>query len=374
MAAPVRDRLLSGACAPPRSTISPRDRHAVAALFLDCDLREVDVNVHPAKAEVRFRDGGLARGLLVGALRQTFAAALHRATRERRGRALAALRPAEWRSPANGELGLARSPAAPWRGRRFAEAAQAAFADVRAVWRRARIRARRLNADLVAPLGAARAQFHDTYIVAQTRDGVVIVDQHAAHERIVYERLKRQRERNGVARQILLSPLVIDLEPRAAAALAEKAAELEALGLVVEGFGPGAALLREAPAVIDGADLTALVRDLAEDLAAEDGALTLERKLDHRLATIACHHSVRAGRKLKPEEMNALLREMEATPGRASAITAARPMSNSSSPTSSACSGEGKSAHPLVSSPRMRGSSVGRERCGATAGSPLALG
>ena len=156
---------------------------------------------------------------------------------------------------------------------------------------------------------------HDTFIVSQTLDGVVIVDQHAAHERIVYEKLKRQRAQNGIARQILLSPLVVDLEPRAAAALADRVAELEALGLVVEPFGPGAILLREAPALLDGADMAALVRDLAEDLAAEDGAETLERKLDHRLATIACHHSVRAGRQLKPEEMNALLREMEATPG-----------------------------------------------------------
>jgi DNA mismatch repair protein MutL len=156
---------------------------------------------------------------------------------------------------------------------------------------------------------------HDAYILAQTEDGVVIVDQHAAHERIVYEKLKRQREESGIARQILLAPLVVDLEPPAAAALADHAAELEKLGLVVEGFGPGAALLREAPALLAGADLGALVRDLAEDLAAEDGAMSLERRLDHRLATIACHHSVRSGRRLKPEEMNALLREMEATPG-----------------------------------------------------------
>jgi DNA mismatch repair protein MutL len=247
-------------------------------------------------------------------LRQTFAAALHRATASGGVETLAALRPGQWGAPAPQNWDWRASPAAPFAGA-FAEPVQAAFAafapsaDARAGTGPG------TSADLAAPLGAARAQVHDTYIVAQTRDGVVIVDQHAAHERIVYEKLKRQRERNGVARQILLSPLVVDLEPRAAAALAEKAGELEALGVVVESFGPGAALLREAPALIDGADLTALVRDLAEDLAAEDGALTLERKLDHRLATIACHHSVRAGRKLKPEEMNALLREMEATPG-----------------------------------------------------------
>ena len=168
---------------------------------------------------------------------------------------------------------------------------------------------------MAAPLGAARAQVHETYVIAQTRDGVVIVDQHAAHERIVYEKLKRQRAASGVERQILLSPLVVELDPYAAAALLEHARELQALGLVVEGFGPGAVLLREAPALIAKGDMAGLLRDLAEDLAAEDGAETLERRLDHRLATIACHHSVRSGRALRPEEMNALLREMEATPG-----------------------------------------------------------
>ena len=156
---------------------------------------------------------------------------------------------------------------------------------------------------------------HETYVIAQTRDGVVIVDQHAAHERIVYEKLKRQRAASGVERQILLSPLVVELDPYAAAALLERAEELQALGLVVEGFGPGAVLLREAPALIAKGDMAGLLRDLAEDLAAEDGAETLERRLDQRLATIACHHSVRSGRALRPEEMNALLREMEATPG-----------------------------------------------------------
>jgi DNA mismatch repair protein MutL len=317
----VRDRLLSGALRAAALDFIPRDRHAVAALFVDCAPGEVDVNVHPAKAEVRFRDGGLIRALLIGAVRQAFAAAGHRATASGGVDTLAAMRTPDTRAPppANWSPGLTRgwrdSPAAPWAGAtRFAESDQASFADF-APAADARASAAPTAADLAAPLGAARAQIHDTFIVAQTLDGVVIVDQHAAHERIVYEKLKRQREQNGVARQLLLSPLVVDLEPRAAAAIADKAAELEALGLVVEPFGPGAALLREAPALLDGADLAALVRDLAEDLAAEDGAETLERKLDHRLATIACHHSVRAGRKLKPEEMNALLREMEATPG-----------------------------------------------------------
>ena len=154
--------------------------------------------------------------------------------------------------------------------------------------------------EIDAPLGAARAQLHGNYIVAQTRDGVVIVDSHAAHERIVYERLKRQREDAGVERQMLLTPLVVDLDPAAVAALAEAAETLARLGLVVEPFGPGAALIREVPALLVGADFAALVRDLADTLRAEDGAEALERRLDHKLATIACHHSVRSGRCCAP--------------------------------------------------------------------------
>jgi DNA mismatch repair protein MutL len=310
-----RDRLLSGALRAAALDFIPRDRHCVAALFVDCAPSEVDVNVHPAKAEVRFRDGGLIRALLIGAVRQAFTAAGHRASASGGVDTLAAMRAPDYRAPPPANWEWRASPAAPWAGAtRFAEPAQAAFAEF-APSADARAAAPPSAADLAAPLGAARAQVHDAFIVSQTLDGVVIVDQHAAHERIVYEKLKRQREQNGIARQILLTPLVVELEPRAAAALADRAGELEALGLVVEPFGPGAALLREAPALLDGADMAALVRDLAEDLAAEDGAQTLERKLDHRLATIACHHSVRAGRPLKPEEMNALLREMEATPG-----------------------------------------------------------
>ena len=156
---------------------------------------------------------------------------------------------------------------------------------------------------------------HENYIIAQTKDGVVIVDQHAAHERIVYEKLKRERDEGAIARQTLLTPLIVDLDPDAAALIEAHAAELAGLGLIVEGFGPGALMVREAPAAIAQGDLAALVRDLAADLVAEDGAQTLARRLDQRLATFACHHSVRSGRQLKPEEMNALLRQMEATPG-----------------------------------------------------------
>ena len=167
----------------------------------------------------------------------------------------------------------------------------------------------------MAPLGAARAQVHGNYIIAQTADGLVIVDQHAAHERIVYEKLKREREGGAIERQTLLTPLVVDLDPDAAALIDAHAEELAGLGLIVEGFGPGAVMVREAPSAIAQGDLAGLVRDLAADLAADDGAQSLARRLDRWLATFACRHSVRSGRTLKPEEMNALLREMESTPG-----------------------------------------------------------
>jgi DNA mismatch repair protein MutL len=311
----VRDKLLAGALRAAYLDYLPRDRHAVVALFLECEPRDVDVNVHPAKAEVRFRDSGLVRGLIVGAIKQALQGALHQAATTGGSGAIAALRapafapaaprlsrPWDWRA----------SPSAPTG---FAEPAQQSFADFAPAADAAADVAAPATADLQAPLGAARAQVHDAYVIAQTGDGIVIVDQHAAHERIVYERLKRQRAESGIERQILLSPVVVDLDPDAAALLVEHGAALEELGLVIEGFGPGAILLREIPTLLAEADKDLLMRDLADDLSAEDGALSLERRLDHRLATIACHHSVRSGRKLKPEEMNALLREMEQTPG-----------------------------------------------------------
>src|SRR5271155_529100 len=323
---PVRDKLLVGAVRAAYADYLPRDRHPLLALFVTLDAREVDVNVHPAKAEVRFRNAGLVRALIVSALKQALERDGTRAATTGGSATIAAFRPAvapqrgwDWRrSPAR--PGETRRPFAPLRGGAFAEAAQAAFdvggpaADLRRGFAEAADAA--VPAELLDhPLGAARAQVHETYVVAQTRDGLVIVDQHAAHERIVYEKLKAAIAKAGVARQILLIPIVVELDPYAAAALLERAEELQALGLLVEGFGPGAVLLREAPALIAKGDMAGLLRDLAEDLAAEDGAETLERRLDHRLATIACHHSVRSGRTLRPGGMKALLREMEATPG-----------------------------------------------------------
>jgi len=196
----------------------------------------------------------------------------------------------------------------------FESGAQAAF-DVGGPSADARVAAIDADPALVdRPLGAARAQMHETYIVTQTRDGVVIVDQHAAHERLVYERMKAAREKSGVARQILLIPDIVELDEADVERVVARADELARFGLVIETFGPGALAVRETPALLGEIDSVALVRDLAEHMAEWDEALPLERRLMHVAATMACHGSVRAGRRLRPEEMNALLREMEATP------------------------------------------------------------
>jgi DNA mismatch repair protein MutL len=307
----VRDKTLAGALRASYLDFLPPDRHAVVALFVECQPSEVDVNVHPAKAEVRFRDSGLVRGLVVGAIKQRLKDALHRSATTGGTATILAMRvPQAYRpAPSSARWDWRASPAAP----RLYERAQAGFAELGPAGLTPAAPAN--ERDLAAPLGAARAQVHGNYIIAQTSDGLVIVDQHAAHERIVYEKLKRQRDAGGIERQALLAPLVVDLDPDAAARVEAHAEELAALGLIVESFGPGAALVREAPAVIAQGDLAELMRDIAADLAADDGAQSLARRLDQRLATFACHHSVRSGRTLKPDEMNALLREMEATPG-----------------------------------------------------------
>jgi DNA mismatch repair protein MutL len=311
---PVRDRLMLGAVRGAYADYLPRDRHPAVALFVSIEPREVDVNVHPAKTEVRFRDSGLVRASIVRALQEALARDAQRVSTTGGDATIAAFRPNvaprrgwEWRN----------SPAYPTQGATalagFAEAAQAAFdtgtpsADVRVVAEAA--------PDLLdRPLGAARAQLHETYIVAQTRDGIVIVDQHAAHERIVYERMKAALERSGVARQILLIPEIVELDEADVERLTARADELARFGLVLEAFGPGAVAVSETPSLLGETDAQALVRDLAEHMAEWDEALPLERRLMHVAATMACHGSVRAGRRLKAEEMNALLREMEATP------------------------------------------------------------
>ena len=316
---PVRDRVLQGAIRAAYMDYLPSDKHPALALFIDCEPRDVDVNVHPAKAEVRFRDPGLVRGLLIGALKQTLAEAMHRATTTGGIKTLDVLarrttfQPSYTQRPAqNANWDWQSSPAAP---SGFGEAAQSSFTAMPPV-ADMRSHAAEVKADhLDAPLGAARAQVHDTYIVAQTRDGIVIVDQHAAHERLVYEKLKREREASGIGRQLLLIPVVVELDSAEVDRLLENAAALAGLGLVVEGFGPGAVAVSEVPSLLKSGDIAQLVRDVADTFAETGSATSLERKLDHVLATMACHHSVRAGRRLNGEEMNALLREMEATPG-----------------------------------------------------------
>jgi DNA mismatch repair protein MutL len=311
---PVRDRLLVGAVRAAYADYLPRDRHPVVALFLSVDPREVDVNVHPAKTEVRFRDPGLVRSVIVGALREALARGAGRASTTGGGATIAAFRPAtsarpawDWRRSvdATGTHGHAALG--------FAEAAQAAFEIAPSADARAAI-VEAAPELLDRPLGAARAQIHETYIVAQTRDGLVIVDQHAAHERLVYERMKAALAAQGVARQILLIPEIVELDESDVERLAARADELARFGLTIEPFGPGAVAVRETPALLGEIDAAALVRDLAEHMAEWDDGLPLERRLLHMSATMACYGSVRAGRRLKPDEMNALLREMEDTP------------------------------------------------------------
>ena len=316
---PVRDKLLFGAVRAAYSDYLPRDRHPVLALFVSLDAREVDVNVHPAKTEVRFRDGALVRGLIVRALKEALAREGQRAATTGGGATIAAFRPAVAR---RGNYDWRRSPARPagfasmQAGHRsgLAEDAQVAF-DVGEPAADAAIGGFEPAADQIArPLGAARAQLHETYIVAQTRDGLVVVDQHAAHERIVYERIKAAMERSGVARQILLIPEIVELDEADAARLSARAGDLARFGLVIEAFGPGAVAVREMPSMLGETDVKGLIGDLAEHMAEWDDSLPLERRLLHVSSTMACHGSVRAGRRLKPDEMNALLREMESVP------------------------------------------------------------
>src|SRR3984957_15879960 len=312
---PVRDKLIIGAVRAAYSDYLPRDRHPVVALFVTLDPQEVDANVHPAKTEVRFRNAGLVRALIVHALKDGLAREGKRTAANSDGAAISAFRPSfaprtnwDWR----------RSPAYPV-GPAFdgatalAEPGQAAF-DVGAPTADVRFESSP-SADLLdRPLGAARTQIHETYIVAQTRDGLVVVDQHAAHERIVYEKLKASLARNGVQRQILLIPEIVELDEATVEKLVARADELASFGLGIESFGPGAVAVRETPSLLGKTNAASLLRDLAEHMAEWDEALPLERRLLHVAATMACHGSVRAGRILKPEEMNALLREMEDTP------------------------------------------------------------
>jgi DNA mismatch repair protein MutL len=310
---PVRDKLLVGAVRGAYHDLLARDRHPVVALFLDGPPNEIDVNVHPAKTEIRFRDSGLVRGLIVGALRHALEAAGMRASTTIGAAALAAFRPASGVSRPAGSARFSFPPSAPPRA--LSEAAATMLMPYQMSAASAQTTPDPLpETDSEPPLGHARAQLHGTYIVAETATGIVLVDQHAAHERLVYERMKEALQRDGVARQVLLLPEIVELDPTLADRLAARAAELAEFGLVLEPFGTGAVIVREVPALISGLDVRALVRDLADELAEWGDALALRERVESVCGTLACHSSVRAGRRLTRDEMDALLRQMEATP------------------------------------------------------------
>lgn len=311
---PVRDKMLLGALRAGYADVLPRDRHPVVALFVNCAPELVDVNVHPAKSEVRFRDPGLARGLVVSALRHALAGAGHRASSTVAGAMLGAMQP-QMTAPRSYQMDR---PSANALRSAYQLQAPDGLAEAPAFWADQQAVSARHDPPVEVPeqasLGAARAQIHENYIIAQTAQGMVIVDQHAAHERLVYERLKRQRAENGIATQALLIPDIIDLSASEAARLLDLAPELAALGLGIEAFGGTSIMVRETPAILGQIDVKRLIRDILDELEDLGHSRGLEARLDAVLSRMACHGSVRSGRVMRVEEMNALLRDMEATP------------------------------------------------------------
>ncbi len=334
---PVRDKLLAGSVRAAYGDFIPHGRHPLLALFLKLPTSEVDVNVHPAKTEVRFRDAGRVRGLIIGALREALASSghlsssaggegsLHHFHQGGVPRAPSAHYGAQQQGwPAQGGNGSGGSG----QNRTYAPQFATQMSDAgQAPLNLSGIDLSQPSVDtspfevpedptLTAfPLGAARAQLHENYILTQTQDSIIIVDQHAAHERIVYERMKKALADNDVARQGLLIPEVVELDAERAALLADKADDFARLGLYLELFGEGAVVVRETPALLGQCDIQGLVKDLADNLVEADQAFVLQEQLEAVCSTMACHGSVRSGRRLKPDEMNALLREMEQTPG-----------------------------------------------------------
>ncbi len=327
---PVRDKLIVGAVRGAYADFLARDRHPAVALFLDLPAEMVDVNVHPAKTEVRFRDAGGVRGLLIGALRHALAEAGHRASTTVSAYALGKMAPQssgpvtpmrggyrapapnpyarDWQAPLGGEAGLGDRP-------RGFEGGFDGGGGVGAPSARTEPESPAPQGETQNhPLGAARAQLHETYVVAQTQDGLVIVDQHAAHERLVYEKMKAALEGGKVPSQGLLLPEVVDLTTDEVDRLALRLDEFAALGLVMERFGEDAVMVRETPAMLGEVDIKGLVQSLADDLSALGESLALKERLEEVCSSMACHGSIRSGRRMTGEEMNALLRQMEATP------------------------------------------------------------
>jgi DNA mismatch repair protein MutL len=318
---PVRDKLLNGAVRAAYQDFLARQRHPLVALFVSINSDMVDINVHPAKTEVRFRDSGIIRGLIIGALKHALAQAGHRASTTVSDAALGAMQPADRINVYDRTQGSFQKI------KTFKEQSvsmtdfYAPLSDnIPGLDVTPNAKTSTFNSDqekipsVDHPLGAARAQVHETYIVSQSQDGIVIVDQHAAHERLVYERMKKALEVGGVLSQGLLIPEVIEVSDVIAIRLIERAEEFAELGLVIEKFGNGAVVVREVPALLGQTDVRALINDLADDLAEMDSNLALRERLEEVCSTMACHGSVRAGRQLNNDEMNALLREMEVTP------------------------------------------------------------
>lgn len=302
---PVRDKMLLGALRAAYMDVLSRDRHPVAALFVDCDPTLVDVNVHPAKSEVRFREPGTVRGLIVSGLRHALADAGHRASTTVANATLGAITP-EQTTPRVYQMDRpsfsARSMTFQAQAPGFGEAPSARIEPVYE------------DDPDDLPLGAARAQVHENYIIAQTEKGIVIVDQHAAHERLVYEKLKTQMAENGVAAQALLIPEIVELSDNDAAQLLEIADDLAKFGLTIEPFGGGAIAVRETPAILGEVNAAAMIKDILDELADQGDSASVQARIEAILGRVACHGSIRSGRRMQATEMNALLREMEATP------------------------------------------------------------
>ena len=312
---PVQDRLLLGALRVAYFDFLSRDRHPAAVLNLIVDPERVDVNVHPAKSEVRFREPEAARSLIISGLRSALSGMGHRASTTVANETLAAMRPEPaamrplWSAPLPERPSFAATQAA------YAAQAPAGFAEAPSARADAAVEPVELAQKAAGhPLGVARGQVHENYIIAQTADGIVIVDQHAAHERLVYERLKRQMAAYGITRQALLIPEIVELSLSDAARLLEVAEALESVGLLIEPFGGGAIAVREVPAILGQVNAGALLRDVLDELADAGRSDLVKAKIDAVLSRMACHGSVRSGRQMRPEEMNALLREMEETP------------------------------------------------------------
>ena len=302
---PVRDKMLLGALRAAYMDVLSRDRHPVAVLFVDCDPTLVDVNVHPAKSEVRFRDPGAVRGLIVSGLRHALADAGHRASTTVANATLGAITP----EPTTPRTYQMDRPSFSARTMTF-QAQAPGFGEAPS----ARIEPPVADEPDDLPLGAARAQVHENYIIAQTETGIVIVDQHAAHERLVYEKLKTQMTENGVAAQALLIPEIVEMSEGETAQLMDIADDLSRLGLTLERFGGGAIAVRETPAILGEVNAQAMLRDILDELADQENSATVQAKIEAILSRVACHGSIRSGRRMQGPEMNALLREMEATP------------------------------------------------------------